>query len=339
MHLGTLAHQLCDAFAHLKMPQIALTLTSPSASPQASGIPMVAQNNPTAARANETNLRWKIFRKKYFKNGSWKNHRKLKWFLSPFNLEKFQFVYCQKMMVAKEHHTKTITIQHHSKWKMCHAPTNCPIDPRITPSLRILVARCKCYSIHHWSGGRSNERKHPQSQAAKHQAPGIMSWYSEKNKNTIGYSLLFQPPSWNGNEYIYIERERERERFPIFVRPFEAWSSQTRWWSNSYPVDFPLLTHPSFELERLRQGRECCWPPNRQVECSCHWCRTCRLVKKRLFVDWVDWFWWFMFRFLVKGQTMCTIMIYNVCSSNSFILTSEIQDALIQEMLRCRPSL
>lgn len=141
---------------------------------------------------------------KYFKNGSWKNHRKLKWFLSPFNLEKFQFVYCQKMMVAKEHHTKTITIQHHSKWKMCHAPTNCPIDPRITPSLRILVARCKCYSIHHWSGGRSNERKHPQSQAAKHQAPGIMSWYSEKNKNTIGYSLLFQPPSWNGNEYIYI---------------------------------------------------------------------------------------------------------------------------------------
>lgn len=74
MHLGTLAHQRCDAFAklphiihpipaHLKMPQIAPTLTSPSASPQASGIPMVAQNNPTAARANETNLGWKIFEK------------------------------------------------------------------------------------------------------------------------------------------------------------------------------------------------------------------------------------------------------------------------------------
>ena len=125
------------------------------------------------------------------------------------------------------------------------------------------------------------------------------------------------------NIYIYRERERarerERERFPIFVRPFEAWSSQTRWWSNSYPVDFPLLTHPSFELERLRQGRECCWPPNRQVECSCHWCRTCRLVKKRLFVDWVDWFWWFMFRFLVKGQTIYTIMYVHPTPSSSLV--------------------
>ncbi len=91
--------QIHPVNAHLKMPQIALTLTSPSASPQASGIPMVAQNNPIAARANETNLRWKIFRKKTYpplyrcfqsipkmkrKNDRW-NER-----ISPFNLEKSQ---------------------------------------------------------------------------------------------------------------------------------------------------------------------------------------------------------------------------------------------------------
>ena len=42
---------------------------------------------------------------------------------------------------------------------MCHAPPQRAINARVTPALSILMTGCQRHSVHHGSGGRSNQGK------------------------------------------------------------------------------------------------------------------------------------------------------------------------------------